>query len=136
MADITVTAASVVPVAGFGFLDLTAGATITAGQTVYIDTANSNVAKLADADASALTATVAGVALHSASTSQPIRIITSGDYNPGATLVAGKLYVQSSTAGGIAPVADLTTGWRTSIIGVATTTSNMSLVIKNTGVTN
>lgn len=136
MADITVTAASVVPVAGFGFLDLTAGASITAGQTVYLDTANSNVAKLADADASALTATVAGIALHSASSGQPLKVITSGDLNPGATLTAGKIYVQSATAGGIAPAADLTTGWRTSIVGVATTTSNLSLAIKNTGVTN
>lgn len=131
MADVTVTAGSVVATSSTITQQGTAGATITAGQTVYIDTANNNVLKLADSNASSLTATVAGIALNSASSGQPVIYAVSGTLTCGFTATAGAVYVQSATAGGIAPVADLTTGWRTSIIGIATSTTVLKLGINN-----
>ena len=111
MADITVTAASVAQGAGAIVRQGTAGATVTAGQPVYIDTADANQLKPADADLSALGSTVAGIALHGASDEQPLKYIESGGaFVPGATLTQGEVYVLSGTAGGIAPVADLGTG--------------------------
>lgn len=136
MADISVTAANVAKVSGAQTATGTAGAAITAGQPLYVDTANGNVLKLVDADASDLASTVAGIALHTSASGQPITYLTSGDITIGATLTAGKVYVASATAGGIAPVADLTTGWRTSILGYATTTAILRVGIINTLITN
>jgi hypothetical protein len=130
MADLTITAASCLTVDG-NYATGVAGAAITAGQALYIDTANSNVLKLADCDASALASTVAGISLHAAASGQPIRYQTSGTITVGGTMTAGKIYVASATAGGIAPSADLTTNWRTSIIGVATSTTVLTLGINN-----
>lgn len=134
MADLTVTATSVLPgTTGADFEMGVAGATVTAGQTVYLDT-STNTYKLADANASALTAVVRGVALHGASSGQPLRIQRAGVYTAGATVVVGTVYVQSATAGGIAPAADLTTGYYTSVLGVGVTASTLGLSIYNSGV--
>jgi hypothetical protein len=58
---------------------------------------------------------------------------TAGNINLGATLTVGQIYVLSATAGGIAPVADLATGHYPSILGVATTASNllMGILVSN-----
>lgn len=125
MADITVTAANVVAGANASVdRRYNAGAAVTAGQTVYLDTAT-NTWKLADANASIDTAELGGVALHAASTGQPLAVLTDGDYNPGATVAVGTIYVVSDTPGGIAPAADGVTGWFTSVLGVATTAANI-----------
>jgi hypothetical protein len=64
MADLTITAASVLAGSGAKKVNGTAGATITAGQAVYLDSAD-NEYKLADNDsATAAVRTVAGIALH------------------------------------------------------------------------
>jgi len=42
-------------------------------------------------------------------------------------MTVGEVYVVSATAGGIAPVGDLTTGNYVTVLGVATTTSNLQL---------
>lgn len=136
MSDISVTAASVAPGTGCVQTNGVAGASITAGQPLYVDTANSNVMKLCDCDASSLAATVAGIALHAASTGQPIAYATDGFLTFNAVLTAGKAYVASATAGGIAPIADLTTNWRTSILGVAHSTTSLRLRIYNSDVAN
>lgn len=133
MADLTITAANVAKGTNATIAYGTAGAAITAGQTLYIDTANSNVLKLGDANASALTATIAGVALHAAASGQPITYQTAGSITIGATVAVGTPYVASATAGGIAPAADLATGWRTTVLGVATTTAAIELSINNSG---
>lgn len=134
MADITVTPANVVTYAGGSYETGTAGATITAGQTLYKDSADDNKLKLADANASATTATVCGIALHAATSGQPIRYQTGGDVNPGATVTVGTIYVQSGTAGGIAPSADLLTGLYATILGVGITASKIKLILYNSGV--
>ena len=134
MADLTITATSVIPGADAQITRGTAGATITAGMVVYKDTAASDVLKAADANASALTAVVAGIALNGGSTGQTILYQTAGLITIGATVAAGKPYVLSATAGLVAAGADLTTGWYASYLGYATTTAVINIQINNTGV--
>jgi hypothetical protein len=136
MANLSITAGSVLWTSGNKEVGV-AGAAITAGQPVYVDTANSNVIKLAGAASTALVATVAGVALHAAGTGQPISYATTGSIiNIGATTAKGMVYYASDTAGAIMPQADVATStWYFSRIGYATTTGGVFVVdIKNTGV--
>lgn len=136
MADLSITASQVIKGTNAITKSGIAGEAITAGQTVYVDTANSNVIKLADADNTALTATMAGVTLHAASTSQPIEYQTAGDITLGAaaSMTVAEIYLLSDTAGGIAPEADLATSldW-VSLVGVATSASVLSMKLFNSG---
>lgn len=135
MADLSITAASVVAADGaVSMQEYTAGATITAGCLVYVDTANSNILKLAQADGTLLEATLKGIALNGASTGQQCIVAVAGDLNPGATVAVGETYVVSATAGKICPIGDLTTSDYVSILGVATTASNLKINIFNSGV--
>lgn len=134
MADLSITAASVVKGAGAAVTHGTAGATITAGQVVYLDSAD-NEYKLADADsATAGVRSPVGIALHGASDGQPLAICTSGPLTIGATLTAGVAYYLSATPGGIAPVADLSTGDYPVIMGIATSTTVLNVKIQESGV--
>ncbi|MBT8198949.1 MAG: hypothetical protein KJO36_00395 [Acidimicrobiia bacterium] len=130
MADLTITAANVIAASGATTKLVTAGATITAGDAVYEDTSDSNEYKLCDADVAG-TADCDGIALTGSSDGQPLVIITKGDLNPGATATLGETYVVSTTAGGIAPISDLGSGDFVTILGVATTTSNIAIDIQN-----
>lgn len=132
-ADITVTAASVAKGTGATTSDGIAGATITAGQAVYLDS-TTNTIKLADANASSAASTAVGIALHGAASGQPIKYQTGGQITIGATVAVGTIYVVSGTAGGIAPSTDLASGWYTNILGVATTTGIITMGIQNSGV--
>lgn len=133
MADVTVTAANVVPASDTIYGEGIAGATITAGQTVYLDSAT-NTIKLADANGSSATADVKGIAMHGASSGQPIKYAVGGSINPGYTVGVGSVYVLSATAGGIAPVADLATGLYPVVLGIGTTASNLKLFLSKGGV--
>ena len=132
MADVTITAASVVPSANAEFYQGTAGGTITAGMACYLDT-STNTLKAADANASALTPVVKGIAAHGASAGQPLRVQTAGSITIGGTVVLATVYVLSATAGGIAPDADAASGMYCSIIGVATSATVLALSIFNSG---
>lgn len=127
MADLTVSASGIVAGSNATFDFGVAGASITAGQPVYIDTANSNVIKPA-VNTSATACVVAGIALHAAASGQPIKYIKTGDlYMTGTTLPVGSVYVLSATSGGICPVADLEATTGTSyctIIGGTTVTGS------------
>ena len=137
MADATVTAANVQPVTTgtnqTKIASVTAGATITAGQSVYKN--SSGTWALADADASAETAGQrgVGVALNGASSSQPLDVATGGEYDPGFTATEGVMYVLSGTAGGVAPSADLATGDWVTILGVGNSSGNIDLICKYFG---
>ena len=133
MADLTITSSSVLKTAAATQVTGIAGEAITAGQSVYKDLTDSSKLKLADADA-ATTAVCAGVALNDAASGQPITYISTGDYNPGATVVIGTTYAVAITAGGIAPIVDILTGDFTTHIGIATTTSNIKVNINVGGV--
>jgi hypothetical protein len=134
MADISVTAANVVAAAGATIRQGTAGATITAGQPLYEDSTASFKLKPAQADVVA-EAKCVGIALHGASNGQPVSFITAGGLNIGATLTVGQVYVVSdAAAGGVAPYADLATGDFVTVLGVATTASNLVVNIQVSGI--
>lgn len=135
MADLSITAADMIPASGASLGNGTAGATITQGQAVYLD-ASTGTIKLADANLSAAAAAAVGISVSSAVAGQPVVYQRGGDLGFGAILTAGKIYVLSATAGGIAPAADLASGWKTTILGVATTTSNLAMHLHPSGATN
>src|SRR4051812_33218723 len=119
MADLSITAATVV--AGTGALpqDGTSGATVTAGAVVYEDT-TTNTWKLAQCDGTVTESTVKGIAMNGASANQPLRVIIAGPYTVGATVAIGTVYALSATAGSICPIADITSGQYVTVLGVAT----------------
>lgn len=128
MADLTITAANVIPSSGARrseyFIDT--GVTVTAGQAVYVDTTSGKL-KLADADAAA-SALALGIAELGGSPGQKIPVVYEDDaFTAGATLVVGETYVVSTTAGGIAPLSDLAAGDFTTILGIATTAALLKL---------
>ena len=102
----------------------TAGATITIGQLLYYDS-TAGTWKLADSNASATTAAVVAISASAAASGQPVIIITEDDdLTLGATLsMTAPIYVLSGTAGGIAPTADIATGWFPSAVLVAKSTT-------------
>lgn len=109
MTDISVTAASVVWVSGKSVQKVRAGATITAGQAVYQDLTDLEY-KLADADTDAASE-FAGIAITDGVDGRDMLIAPPGArINFGATLTAGTIYTLSTTAGGICPESDLTSG--------------------------
>jgi hypothetical protein len=133
MADLSITAANVVPGVGAKIRNGTAGAAVTAGQVVYLDPADSRF-KLADCDnASATVRNAYGIALHAAAIGQPLAVQYAGELTMGATLAAGVAYYLSPNAGGIAPVADIASGDHTVIIGMAKTTAIMTVGIRASG---
>ena len=137
MAALTITVANVATVAGTGenYGEGTASGTLTAGMPVYIDTANSNVIKACDANASLLASTIAGITLHGALTGQPIKYQKSGNITIGATVAVGTTYVAgATTAGDINPTTDLATGWYVSHVGIAISATVIQLRINNSGV--
>ena len=135
MANLSITAANVTFTDGEITKYIgTAGATITAGQLCYIDTAASNVIKLVQSDGVALECTIKGIALHGASSTQPITLAISGDMDLGATIVVGETYVASQTAGAIAPVGDLASGDFVSHVGIGTAADNLKMSVVNSGV--
>lgn len=120
----------------------TAGASITAGQTLYEDASDLDSwgkpkLKLADSDAAVALRTCVGIALHAASSGQPIQyVIEDPAFTPGGTLVVGVIYVLSDTAGGIMPAADLEIGDYPTVLFIANTTAvaNMKIVQGTTAI--
>lgn len=126
MSDISITAASVLAGTNAEIVRGTAGATITAGQAVYLDTASTGEWLLADSDSATVIARGSakfGIALNGASDGQPLAIQTGGDITIGASVTAGTAYYLSDTPGGICPIADLVTGDYITLIGIATSTT-------------
>lgn len=133
MADLTITAANVLAGSGAKKVNGTAGASITAGQVVYLDSAT-NTYKLADTDsATAAARSPAGIALHASSSGQPLTICTQGPVTIGATVAVGDVYYLSGTAGGLAPVADVAAGDYPCIIGICSSTTVLDVKIHEAG---
>jgi hypothetical protein len=134
MADLTITAASVLKGSGSSTVVGTAGASVTAGQVVYLDSATGTY-KLADCNSGTAGArSPAGIALHAASSGQPLVVLTGGPITIGAALTAGVAYYLSGTPGGIRPVADNTTGDYPVIVGIATSTTVLNVKFQEAGV--
>jgi len=126
MAALSITAGSVIPSVNASTTKGTAGATITAGQTLYLDSATSTL-KLCDADASAAASTFVGIAMHGASSGQELRYVFKDPALAiGATLVIGDTLWTSGTAGGITKTfTDNVTGGTlyVTVLGTAISTS-------------
>lgn len=132
MADLSITAANVLKDNGAETEHGTAGAAVSAGQTVYRD-ANGKY-QLADSNSATVAArTPRGITLHAAAANQPLAIHKEGPITIGATLTAGVAYYQSDTPGGICPVADVGSGEYSTIIGIATSTSVLDVSIQASG---
>jgi len=126
-ADLSITASSFLPSANAKYANGLCGAAISAGALVYQSTADSRY-YAADANASAATAKVAGIAGHATTAAgQPIAVIYEDpELTVGATLsTTAPVYVLSATAGGIAPSADIASGWYPVIVGVSISTTKM-----------
>ncbi len=135
MADLSITAASVVASSDASRQTGSAGEPITAGQAVYLDP---TVKKWLKADSNSATAAAkkaGGIALNSAALNQPLSVAVSGDVTIGATLVAGSAYYLSETPGGIQPAADLATGENVCMVGLAKSTTVLTVAIQAPGVT-
>ena len=128
MADISVTAASIQKTTSTLWALGIAGATVTAGQPVYADATDSGKLKLADADVLA-TSKAVGIALHGAASGQPLQYATGGTLTFNAALTAGEVYVVSTTAGGIAPAADMGSGDFVTVLGIGTSTTVLKIGI-------
>jgi hypothetical protein len=136
MANLTITAANVVASAGAVIRTGTAGATVTAGQSVYLDSADQKY-KLLDADALPSGGVSAVyLTLNGAANNQPVTVLRSGDVTLGPTVMtAGTTYCVADTAGAIAPQADLTTGDSVIVLGVAKSASVLAFRPIISGVT-
>lgn len=132
MANLTQTAGNVVPASGASIEYGTAGETITAGMPVYRDASSGKYMKAANDTATK--AAAVGVAVNGAALNQPITVQTKGGINLGATLAVGTTYCVSDTAGAICPDSDIGEAEFKTILGVATTTSNLALLINASGV--
>lgn len=131
MADYSITAASVRAGTAATVRAGTAGATITAGQPVYIDSAASNQIKPARANADT-TSRAVGIALNGAASGQPVDYISKDDdFTVGAASMAigDILIVSAGAAGGIAPASDATTGTYVTILGVAKSTTKAKIQV-------
>lgn len=130
MADLTITPANVAlagNTTGAGPSVVQYGEAVTQGEPLYLNTSDGKY-YLADADASATAAEATKLAMTPASADGYGIVAGAGmEVNLGATLTVGTTYVVSATAGGIAPIADLTTGDYTCIIGTAQTASKIKL---------
>ena len=135
MADLTITAASVVASSDATIEHGKAGETITAGQAVYKDASSGKYLKADSNSGTPAARTPRGIALNGAALDQPLAIARSGPVTIGATLTAGTGYYLSDTAGGICPVADVGSGENVVLLGLATSTTVLALDIQASGVT-
>lgn len=136
MADLIITASAVIgSTTGKRRSKGYAGAAIVAGEMVRTDPATQKIV-LADANVSDTGAAAEGMALNGADIDQPVEFMSEGDVTMNAVLTAGKYYVLSANPGKVAPVADLAAGWRSTLVGVARSTTVLALRVIPFGVTN
>lgn len=130
MAAISITAASVLASATASIRkEYTFGATVTAGQVVYLNTSNQWV--LADSDAAStgngITDTM-GIALNGGASGQPAAVcVEDSDFTPGGTLTNGLAVYLFTTAGAISQADIPTTAAYPVCLGIAKSTSKMVL---------
>lgn len=134
MADLVITPANVVKGNNAQTEAGILGATVTAGQVVYLDPTTRKYL-LADNNAAALPAkSPKGIALNGGSINQPVVVHKGGDIAIGATVVVGTPYFLSDAPGGICPLADLLTGENVVLLGIAISTTTIKVGILDSGV--
>ena len=134
MADLTITAANVVQGANAMTEAGLAGVLIATGRVVYRDVATRKFLLADTNSATAESRRPFGISLNGAATNQPVMVQKSGDINFGSDILTpGVVYYLSATAGGICPIADLTTGDYPCVIGMAKTAAILTIDIQTTG---
>lgn len=129
MTDISQTPANVTWVSGTRPVVGKAGATIAAGQAVYLNT-STNEYELTDADTDAAS-NFAGISITGGVDGRDMLIAPPGAViNWGATLTAGTIYTLSTTAGGICPDEDLATGDYVVVLAIGAGTANAEIIGK------
>ncbi len=107
----------------------TAGATITQGQPVYLDSVT-NTWKLANALNANSASNCGGISLVSTSNGQPITVCPRDpNFTPGFTINAGNLVLVGNVAGSLQPVEDRTTGWYVTSLGIGIGANRMNFFI-------
>jgi hypothetical protein len=129
MADIVITATSVVAGANAQTDSGTCGETLTAGQAIYKDSATKKWLR-ADSNGAVEARQAKGIALNGGAINQPVKVQTGGDITIGATITAGVALYLSDTPGGICPVADVGSGEYVCLMGVAKTTTVFTIGIQ------
>jgi len=132
MADLVITPANVLEGTQARKQTRTAGAVITQGDSVYVDTSGQMQAALKAVDAAS--AAAVGIALNSAEAGQPVTFQSGGELDVGSTLVVGETYVVGAAAGGIAPVADVISTEFATILGIATAPGVLKMGVLQSGV--
>jgi len=130
MAAISITAANVQASSAATLRkEYNAGATITAGQAVYLNA--SNVWVLADSDAAGLGNAIdslIGIATNGASTGQPLTVCTADTaFTLGGTMTNGKAIYLFTTPGAVSEADIPTTAAYPVVLGVAKSTTVMNL---------
>lgn len=134
MTALSITAANVVAGSNATRDNGIAGEAISAGQPIYINSTTNRV-MLADTNSATAEARISkGIALNGGSAEQPVAFIKEGDLTVGAVLTKGVAYYLGGAPGAIVPVADLTTGDYTCILGIAKSTSVLGVKIQSAGV--
>lgn len=125
MSNLSPTAANVKRVSGSIFTK-TAGAAVVRGDMCYVK-ASDGKAYLGQCDGTTEEAEALYMALNDAAADQPVTLQKGGEVNLGAILTVGVVYVLSAAAGKIAPLADLVSTNKLTIVGTARTTSILRL---------
>lgn len=137
MAELAITQADVRPGSGYTAGNETAGEAIQAGDYLYKKSTDSKIYR-AQCDGTAEEADVIGAALHPTNANQPIVYQkVSGKVKTitiGGTLTVNTIYVLGNTPGKIKEYADLATGERIVIIGIASSAAVLDQsLFQNTG---
>jgi len=134
MADVSISAVLPVPGAANAYGDGIAGTSVAVGDWVYRDAADSYKVKPADSSSSAKAAVV-GIALHAATSGQPVRFQTAGKAVISG-LSVGMVYVLSETSGGgnMCPVTDLDNTEYLTLLGAASGSAILDLKLWATGI--
>ena len=140
MADITLTAANVVPAnVNTSIARGTAGAAIAAGQPLWADPAASYALKPAQSTDQTQSGNIVGIALNTAATGQPVAYAYAGDLTVAPSLTVATVYVLGNGSGTISPSADLDASTNTRygvVLGITTSATNLRLGILMSGVKN
>jgi len=126
MADLSRTAANVKPMSAGPVSMGKSGEALTQADPAYFDT--SGKLKKCQADGTAAEANCRAMILTPATAADQdvVYLLAGGDIDVGATLTVGTTYAVSQTAGGICPIADLTTSDYSTILGTATATNKLA----------
>lgn len=124
---LSITASGFIPGANAKIKQGIAGETITQGQTLYLKSSDNRL-WLGDANASAETALIVGLAANAASAGQPIDYVyEDDDLTVGATLAPTSVYVASATAGAIDASSAIVAGWYVTVLFVPKSTTKAVL---------